>query len=61
MKKLAGVLVVLAVILVPNMALAAPWTSSVTFTNTVASTPFRAGGYPVPWPDRPGSGDLPAG
>src|SRR4029450_9193481 len=48
MKKLAGALVVLAVVLVPNMALAAPWTSSVTFTNQVASTPFRAGGYPVP-------------
>ena len=30
------------------MALAAPWTASVTFTNQVASTPFRAGGYPVP-------------
>ena len=48
MKKLAAALVVLAVVLVPNMALAAPWTSSVTFTNQVASTPFRAGGYPVP-------------
>src|SRR5215211_3818205 len=48
MKKLAGALVVLAVVLVPNMALAAPWTSSVTFTNQVASTPFQAGGYPVP-------------
>ena len=48
MKKLAGALVVLAVILVPNLALAAPWTSSVAFTNPVASTPFRAGGYPVP-------------
>jgi len=48
MKKLAGALVVLAVVLVPNMALAAPWTSGVTFTNQVASTPFRAGGYPVP-------------
>ena len=48
MKKLAAALVVLAVVLVPNMALAAPWTSGVTFTNQVASTPFRAGGYPVP-------------
>jgi hypothetical protein len=48
MKKLAAALAVLAVVLVPNMAWAAPWTSSVTFTNTVASTPFRAGGYPVP-------------
>src|SRR6266540_987842 len=26
----------------------APWGSSVPFTNTVASKPFRAGGYPVP-------------
>src|SRR5829696_4484240 len=48
MKKLAVALVVLAVVLVPNVALAAPWTSSVAFTNQVASTPFRAGGYPVP-------------
>src|SRR4029453_274798 len=48
MKKLAGAIVALAVVLVPNMALAASWTSSVNFTNQVASTPFRAGGYPVP-------------
>src|SRR4029453_567797 len=48
MKKLAGTLLVLAVVLVPNIALAAPWTSSVSFTNQVASSPFRAGGYPVP-------------
>jgi hypothetical protein len=48
MKKLAGALVVLAMVLVPNIALAASWTSSVSFTNQVASTPFRAGGYPVP-------------
>jgi hypothetical protein len=48
MKKLAAALAVLAVVLVPNVALAAPWTASVTFTNQVASSPFRAGGYPVP-------------
>jgi hypothetical protein len=48
MKKLAGALMVLAVVLVPNMALAAPWTSSVPVTNQVASSPFQAGGYPVP-------------
>jgi len=48
MKKLAVALVVLAAVLFPNMALAAPWTSGVTFTNQVASTPFQAGGYPVP-------------
>jgi len=48
MKKLAGALLVLAVVLLPNVALAAPWTSSVTFTNQVASSPFRAGGDPVP-------------
>src|SRR5919108_5046249 len=48
MKKLAGGLLVLAVVLVPNLAWAAPWTSSVRFTNQVASTPFEAGGYPVP-------------
>jgi hypothetical protein len=29
-------------------AWAGDWTSSVPFTNQVASTPFRAGGYPVP-------------
>jgi hypothetical protein len=33
MKKLARTLLVLAVVLVPNIALAAPWTSSVSFTN----------------------------
>jgi hypothetical protein len=27
---------------------ASPWQSAVTATNQVASTPFRAGGYPVP-------------
>ena len=48
MKKLAAGLAVLAVVLLPNVALAAPWTSGVTFTTQVASTPFRAGGYPVP-------------
>ena len=48
MKKLAAGLAVLAVVLLPNVALAAPWTSSVSFTNQVASSPFRAGGYPVP-------------
>jgi hypothetical protein len=48
MKKLAGALMVLAVELVPNMPLAAPWTSSVPVTYQVASSPFQAGGYPVP-------------
>src|SRR5215218_8165455 len=48
MKKLAAALAVLAAVLVPNVALAAPWTSSVSFSNQVASSPFRAGGYPVP-------------
>ena len=48
MKKLAGALVVLAAVLLPTSASAAPWTTSVPFTNQVASTPFQAGGYPVP-------------
>jgi hypothetical protein len=43
---LAG-LAMLALI-VTTAAMAAPWTSSVTFTNTVVSSPVAGGGYPVP-------------
>jgi hypothetical protein len=48
MKKVAVALVVLAAVLFPNAVSAASWSSSVPFTNRVASSPFNAGGYPVP-------------
>jgi hypothetical protein len=48
MRKLAGALVVLAVVLYPTAASAGLWAASVPVTNQVASSPFRAGGYPVP-------------
>src|ERR1041384_3130377 len=48
MKKLAGALVVVAAVLLPTSASAAPWTASVPFTNQVARPPFGAGGSPAP-------------
>jgi hypothetical protein len=39
---------VLAAVLFPTTVSAASWSSSVPFTNQVASSPFEAGGYPVP-------------
>ncbi len=48
MKRVAAALAVLAMVLVPSAVSAASWSSSVPFTNQVASSPFRAGGYPVP-------------
>src|SRR5919197_1095422 len=48
MRKVALALVVLAAVLSPTTVSAASWSSSVPFTNQVASSPFQAGGYPVP-------------
>jgi hypothetical protein len=48
MKRVAVALVVLAAVLFPTTVSAASWSSSVPFTNQVASSPFEAGGYPVP-------------
>jgi hypothetical protein len=43
----AGLLLLVAALPMSSSA-ASPWLSAVTATNQVASTPFRAGGYPVP-------------
>jgi hypothetical protein len=48
MKRVAVALAVLASVLFPTTVSAASWSSSVPFTNQVASSPFEAGGYPVP-------------
>ena len=50
MSKLAALLAGLAVLTVTaaSAATAAPWSSSVPFTNTVVSSPVAGGGYPVP-------------
>ncbi|HZD02091.1 MAG TPA: sialidase family protein [Actinomycetes bacterium] len=48
MKKAAVALIVLAAVLFPTPASAGLWSASVPFTNQVASSPFTAGGYPVP-------------
>jgi hypothetical protein len=44
MRAVAAVLGILALLAAPS-ALAGGWSSSVPFTNQVASTPFKAGGY----------------
>jgi hypothetical protein len=48
MRKLILGLTVAASAIFAGSASAAPWNASVPFTNQVASTPFKAGGYPVP-------------
>jgi hypothetical protein len=49
MKRALGAAAAVACALVATAAAsAADWTSSVAFTNVVASTPFNGGGYPVP-------------
>ena len=48
MRKLSAALVALAALVAVSAATAAPWSSSVTFTNTVVSKPVAGGGYPVP-------------
>ena len=50
MSKLAALLAGFAVLTVTaaSAASAAPWSSSVPFTNTVVSSPVAGGGYPVP-------------
>jgi hypothetical protein len=47
MRKLALLSAALVALIAAEGAAAAGWTASVPFTNQVASTPFRAGGYPV--------------
>jgi hypothetical protein len=48
MKKVVAAFVVLMVLVWVPLASAGGWSSSVTFTNQVASSPSRGGGYPVP-------------
>ena len=50
MRKLSAILVVLAAVALAaaTTSTAAPWSSSVPFTNTVVSSPVLGGGYPVP-------------
>jgi hypothetical protein len=48
MKRLIAAAVAVGAIAAPASAAAGGWTSSVPFTNVVASTPFKGGGYPVP-------------
>jgi hypothetical protein len=47
-RKLIGPLIALAALLVTTSASAAGWTSSVPFTNEVASVPVQGAGYPDP-------------
>jgi hypothetical protein len=48
MKRLLVLASALAALLAAQGASAAGWSSSVPYTNVVASKPFKAGGYPVP-------------
>ncbi len=48
MKKLAAALGAVILLLAAGTASAAGWSTSVTFTNVVASEPATGGGYPVP-------------
>jgi hypothetical protein len=48
MKRVMAVVVALGAVAVPTSAAAGGWSSSVPFTNAVASSPFKGGGYPVP-------------
>jgi hypothetical protein len=47
-RALCAAAAVACALVVSTAASAADWTSSVAFTNQVASTPFKGGGYPVP-------------
>jgi hypothetical protein len=48
MKRILGLVVALVALASTSGASAASWSASVPFTTAVASTPFEAGGYPVP-------------
>jgi hypothetical protein len=48
LRKVVAALAAIAALAVVSSASAAGWTSSVLFTNQVASTPFMGGGFPVP-------------
>jgi hypothetical protein len=48
LRKLSVALVALVALVAASAATADPWSSSVTFTNTVVSKPISGGGYPVP-------------
>src|SRR5437870_7442201 len=48
MRKLTGVLFALAALAVVPSAAAGGWTTSIPFTNVVATTPTSGAGYPVP-------------
>jgi hypothetical protein len=47
-KRLSVMLVTAGVLAVPATAAEGGWNAAVPFTNVVASTPFKGGGYPVP-------------
>src|ERR671919_196706 len=48
MKRLTGLVAMLAAAVLSASASAQTWGGSVPFTNEVASSPFQGGGYPVP-------------
>jgi hypothetical protein len=62
MRKLTGVLFALAALAVVPSAAAGGWTTSIPFTNVVATTPTSGAGYPVPAGSRvPEAGTCGAG
>src|SRR5437879_2482087 len=62
MRKLTGVLFALAALAVVPSAAAGGWTTSIPFTNVVATTPTSGAGYPVPAGSRvPEAGTCRAG
>jgi hypothetical protein len=48
MKRMAALVAALAAAVLASSAWAGTWSASVPFTNEVASSPFKGGGYPVP-------------